>query len=108
MTRPVLRSLFLGFMKIHILFHAVSGEIYGLQMMEELSRHGFQLGPGTFYPVLHELEKSGLLVSEQRVVEGKVRKYYNITEAGRQTLAAATRQALELVREIAPEGGEKV
>ncbi len=107
MPRPVLRSLFLGFVKIHVLFHAAAGEIYGLQMMEELSHHGFHLGPGTLYPILHELERDGSLRSVERVVEGKVRKYYIITEIGRETLSAATRQALELIREIAPETGEK-
>lgn len=96
----MLRDFFLGFIKIHILHHAAEEPIYGLAMIEELKRHGYDLSPGTLYPVLHGLERNGYLEREDRVVGGKVRKYYTITEAGREALSEARQQIGELVDEV--------
>ena len=79
----MLRDFFLGFVKIHILHHAAQEPIYGLAMIEELRRHGYEVSPGTIYPVLHTMEADGYLSREDRVIGGKVRKYYAITAAGR-------------------------
>ena len=77
------REFFLGFIKIHILHHAAQEAVYGLALIEELRRHGYTLSPGTLYPVLHDLEEAGYLAREERVVGGKVRKYYTTTDQGR-------------------------
>jgi PadR family transcriptional regulator, regulatory protein PadR len=96
----MLRDFFLGFIKIHVLHHAAQEPIYGLAMIEELRRHGYELGPGTMYPILHGLEKAGYLAREDRVVNGKVRKYYAITDAGRSALEETREKIAELVREV--------
>jgi DNA-binding PadR family transcriptional regulator len=96
----MLRSFFLGFIKIHILHHAAEEPLYGLSLIEELRRHGYRLSPGTVYPILHSLVEAGCLVREDRVVGGKVRKYYSITRAGRRALDRSRRQIVELVREV--------
>jgi PadR family transcriptional regulator PadR len=101
----IFRDLMLGFVKVHVLHHAALQPIYGSGISAELSRHGYRLSWGTLYPLLHSLEADGLLVREERTVEGKVRKYYEITERGRAALAEARRKALELVNEIT-EGDE--
>jgi PadR family transcriptional regulator, regulatory protein PadR len=104
----MIRDFFLGFIKIHILYHATQEPIYGLEMIRELATHGYDLSPGTLYPILHRLEEQGYLISEKKVVEGKVRKYYMATPAGEEMLAKAYTQALELFREISPyESDEK-
>ncbi len=95
----MLRHLFLGFMRVHILHHAAEGPVYGVALMTELGRHGYQIGPSTIYPLLHRLERQGLLRSTPRKLAGKIRKYYDITPAGRRTLARAQRQLRELVDE---------
>jgi DNA-binding PadR family transcriptional regulator len=46
-----------GLVPLHILYHAVKEEIYGQAMIGELRRHGYKLGPGTLYPMLHRLEE---------------------------------------------------
>jgi len=97
------RDLFLGFVKLHILYHAGCEPVYGLWLIDELSRHGYELSPGTLYPMLHGLEEEGLLVSDKRVVGGKQRKYYRITEAGRAALAQGRDKAQELLAEITKE-----
>ena len=96
----MLRDFFLGFIKIHILHHAAQQPIYGLAMLEELKRHGYALSPGTLYPILHSLENRRYLQQETRVVDGRVRKYYTATEAGRQALAEVKEKMAELVDEV--------
>ena len=96
----MLRDFFLGFIKIHIIHHAAQAPVYGLSLIEELRRHGYTLSPGTMYPILRSLTEAGYLVREERVVGGKVRKYYSITRTGRAALAASQRQIVELVQEV--------
>jgi PadR family transcriptional regulator PadR len=55
------------------------------------------------YPTLHALRKKGYLSEERRVVGGKVRKYYRITETGRQVLALVRPKIRELVGEVLDE-----
>jgi DNA-binding PadR family transcriptional regulator len=96
----MLRHFFLGFIKIHVLHHAAEKPIYGLWIIEELGRHGYQLSPGTLYPILHALEADGFLRSREQLVDGKIRKYYEITAKGRKTLVEAKKKIKELVEEV--------
>jgi PadR family transcriptional regulator PadR len=97
------RDFFLGFIKVHILHHAAEEPVYGLAMIDELGRHGYSVSPGTLYPLLHGLEATGYLRREDRNVDGKVRKYYAITEDGRAALAEARARIRELVDEVVGE-----
>ncbi|MDI6725848.1 MAG: PadR family transcriptional regulator [Smithellaceae bacterium] len=92
----ITRNFFLGFIRLHILFHATQAPVFGLDLIRELARHGYSLSPGTLYPVLHGLERDGFLQCEKQVVGGKARKYYLVTEDGK----AALREALVKVREL--------
>lgn len=96
----LLRHFFGGFVRLHILYHADKEEICGVEMIEELERHGYTLSPGTLYPILHHLEESGYLSCEEQVVAGKRRKNYRITKAGRKLLAEAKSRLKELFSEI--------
>jgi DNA-binding PadR family transcriptional regulator len=98
----MIRELFLGFIRVHILFHATEGPIYGTELMMELARHGYRIGPGTLYPILHALEAGGYLRRAVQVVNGRVRKYYRATPAGRRLLARAQAQLVELANEVLP------
>lgn len=89
-----------GAVRLHILHHAAREEIHGAWMTGELVRHGYRISPGTLYPTLHRLEADGLLTSEQRVVDGRTRRVYRATEAGRAALAEARRALEELAREV--------
>lgn len=95
------RDIFLAFMRVHILHHAVEGPIYGSEMMEELRRHGHTLGPGTLYPILHSMQEGGYLTCTPQTVNGKIRKYYRATEKGKQALDELLPRVEELVREVA-------
>jgi DNA-binding PadR family transcriptional regulator len=100
MDDDVLRHLFLGFIRLHVLYHAGKEAICGAELMEELQHHGYDIGPGTLYPVLHQMQKQGLLISSDEVVDGKRRKNLTITPAGRKLLAKAREQLRELAAEI--------
>lgn len=100
MNNTITRGIFLAFVRAHILHHAAEGPIFGLEMMEELRRHGYSMGPGTLYPILHNLENTGCLRSKQEVVNGKQRKYYVASAKGRRVLAAVRKQIRELSEEI--------
>ncbi len=96
----MLRQFFLGFIKIHILHHAAAQPLYGQALIEELHHHGYELSPGTLYPILHSLEKTGYLARENRVVAGRQRKYYTATASGHQALVEARAKIRELVEEV--------
>jgi PadR family transcriptional regulator, regulatory protein PadR len=98
--RDIFHDIFLAFVRVHLLYHAEVGPIYGLEMIEELARHGYELSPGTLYPIFHGLEAAGLLRCERQTVNGKVRKYYRITDAGRDALARLRPKIRELVDEV--------
>jgi PadR family transcriptional regulator, regulatory protein PadR len=99
----VIRDFFLGFIKIHVLHHAARESVYGAEMIEELAHHGYDLSPGTLYPLLHALEEDGLRDVEKRVVKGRQRKYYSATVEGVRALAEAKAKIRELVHEVLDE-----
>lgn len=94
------RKFFLGFIRIHILHHASQEEIYGVQMIQELKNHGYNVSPGTMYPILHALENEGFLKSRKENVKGKIRKYYKITSKGQKILQESRQKINELINEI--------
>jgi DNA-binding PadR family transcriptional regulator len=96
----MIRDFLLGFIKIHILHHAAKEPVYGLALIQELGRHGYELSPGTLYPILHQMESRGYLVSAGQTVRGKVRKYYTITPEGRAALLELRPKIQELVDEV--------
>ena len=98
----MLRDFFLGFIKIHILHHTAKEPVYGLWLIGELDRHGYKLSPGTLYPLLHKLEKDGLLWSYSENIGGKIRKYYRITDKGLTTLTQIKEKINELIEEVLP------
>jgi PadR family transcriptional regulator, regulatory protein PadR len=72
------------------------GDSYGyaiLQRVRELSGGELEWTDGMLYPVLHRLERSGLVESRWEKAEtGRRRKYYRVTRAGQEQLADERRQ----------------
>jgi DNA-binding PadR family transcriptional regulator len=100
MDNTITRGVFLAFVRVHILHHAAEGQIFGLEMIEELRHHGYSIGPGTLYPILHKLESEGCLRSKQEVVNGKQRKNYIATAKGKRVLVELRKKIRELVHEV--------
>jgi PadR family transcriptional regulator PadR len=93
-------ELYGGLVRLHILYHASKGPVFGLGIIEELRRHGYELSAGTLYPMLHSMEEKGYLRSTSRVVDGKSRRNYTITTRGRRALSAAKEKVSELFGEL--------
>jgi DNA-binding PadR family transcriptional regulator len=94
------RDFFKGLIRIHVLIHASHEPIFGLAMMKELEHHGYRIGPGTLYPLLHGMERSGFLKSELKNLTGRRRRVYRITATGRRTLEKARSKVDELHHEL--------
>ena len=77
------KELYSGMIRLHILYHASKGPIFGLWIIEELGRHGYKLSPGTLYPILHALERRGYLRSTGKREGRQARRMYRATPAGR-------------------------
>lgn len=82
-----------GSVQVLILSLLQEQPMYGYQLSKELQRRSkgyFTFKEGTLYPALHRMEREGLIRGQWHVVEqGPSRKYYYLTEKGRQELARA-------------------
>jgi DNA-binding PadR family transcriptional regulator len=92
--------LLAGLIPLHVLYHAVQGEIYGQGMLDELRHHGYRIGPGTLYPLLHRLEERDYLKAREERNGKTMRRYYRATPKGRKALEAAKPQVSELFGEV--------
>ena len=103
MPRMKHQELLKGLIRLHILHHAVKDEFYGQWMIDELAEHGYALSPGTLYPMLHTLERSGYLASRQERIGRTYRRFYRATALGRE----ANRIAKIQVRELTGQGRKR-
>ena len=94
------QELYSGLIRLHILHHAAEEPIFGLGIIEELSRHGYKLSAGTLYPLLHGLEKRGYLKSKEERLGKRSRRVYRATPLGRKALEAAKTKVSELFGEL--------
>lgn len=94
------QDLLVGLVRLHILHHAVEGEIYGQWIMDELARHGYRLSAGTLYPMLHAMEKKGYLRSREEKIGRSARRLYHATSKGVTALNEAKEKLRELVGEL--------
>ena len=90
------KSLLSGSTPMLVLSLLKDGDKYGYEMVEELSKRSdqtFELKEGTLYPLLHTLEKNGLVSSYTKEGPGgRERKYYRLTENGRGELEHKTQE----------------
>lgn len=69
-----------------VLIVIADGEVYGYELVQKLNQLGFtNLIGGTVYPLLQKLEKNGDLKSQRKSSsEGPSRKYYSLTDQGKE------------------------
>jgi DNA-binding PadR family transcriptional regulator len=102
-TEPDSRFLYSGILGLHVLHLAARDGVFGSAMIEELALHGFRLSAGTLYPILHKLERRGLVVSRLQPVGRSRRRIYRATAKGRRALTAAKTQVHELFHMLVEE-----
>ena len=87
-TKPMILSILL------------SGENYGYQIIQkvkELSGGKLEWSDGMLYPVLHRLEKDRFIRSRWKISDGgRLRKYYKLTDQGREELEKERKQWLSV------------
>jgi DNA-binding PadR family transcriptional regulator len=89
-----------GLIRLHILYHAAHEGLFGLGMIRELRAHGYRIGPGTLYPMLHRMEERGYLKASFRTAGNKQQRWYFATAKGKRALSEARERTRELFREI--------
>jgi PadR family transcriptional regulator len=94
-------EILLSFWKVHILHHAGEQPLHGQWMTLELRRHGYEISPGTLYPLLHRMERLGWLKSTCDPNGGRrARRDYRLTNEGRKILGIIRGQLEELYGEV--------
>lgn len=102
------REILLSFWKVHILHHAGEGPIHGQWIVNELRRHGYEISPGTLYPLLNRMERHGWLKGRKAPGGGaRARKDYRLTPEGQKVLALIREQVEEMYREVVKEPEKK-
>lgn len=96
----MMKNIYNGFIRIHILYHATEEQICGIEIIEELGRHGYSVSPGTVYPILHKMTKDDLLFAHNEIADGKRRIYYKATSQGQKLLEKAREKIKELYDEV--------
>ena len=100
--KAVSREILLAFWKAHILHHAGEKPLHGHWMLMELRRHGYDISPGTLYPLLQRMARLGWLKAQAAPRGGKrARRDYVLTAKGRAVLAEVRAQVRELHKELA-------
>ncbi|WP_109761675.1 PadR family transcriptional regulator [Pleionea mediterranea] len=68
----------------------LSEEHYGYSLRKNLMAKGLEIDEGTLYPLIRRLEKQQLLTSEWREENNRKKRFYTLSDIGRQTLDALT------------------
>jgi len=77
-----------GFLQVLALV-VLDRKMYGYGMIKHFEAAGYTVEENTLYPLLRRLEKNGWIASEWDVSEGRPKKFYVITAAGRTVRAQA-------------------
>ena len=92
-----------GHLDLLVLAALKSGPLHGyavIQALRERSQEAFDLPEGTVYPVLHRLERAGLLSSKWDDETGRRRRVYQLTKAGRTAMRQQTEDWVAFARTV--------
>lgn len=73
---------------------------YGYSLLQTLEEKGVAIEAGTLYPLLRRLESQGLLQSEWDTSESRPRKYYLLSEAGKEMYQLLTEEWKKIAAEL--------
>lgn len=74
-----------GLLDICVLAILNKGPSYGYLIIKEVSQC-IEVSESTLYPILKRLEQSGSLVTYRQEYKGRTRKYYEVTDVGREKI----------------------
>ena len=90
---PSESALAAGLSELMVLRLLREQEMYGYEIVQAIAtrtREALTPGEGVIYPLLHALEKDGMLKSRRKSVGGRSRIYYSLTARGAKRLSAMT------------------
>lgn len=80
-----------GSLPLLILHILQDGENHGYRIAKHIKEQSdgvLDFKEGTLYPTLHSLEAQGLISASDQLENGRTRRYYRLTDAGKNTLSA--------------------
>jgi len=89
---------------LHILLALAGEDLHGYGIMQEIARQSqgiYKVGPGTLYDNLQKLIQAGWVqeLGPRRGDDDPRRRYYRLTDSGRDVLRAETTRLAQVVRE---------
>jgi len=79
------------------------GKMYGYEITQKvkaITNDGFNLKEGALYPALHRLEAEGLLETSSERVDGRLRKYYELSSDGQTAAVNKMEEAREFIKSL--------
>ena len=86
-----------GFLEVFVLSALRKEESYGYKIISDISPY-IEVSESTLYPILKRLEATGCLTTRTKEYNGRLRKYYMITEAGKRKIKESIADLNELRR----------
>lgn len=86
-----------GLLDVCVLAVLRGGESYGYKILQDVEAY-IAMSESTLYPILKRLEAAGAVTVHSREFNGRLRKYYALTERGRQRLEEFSEDAREFQR----------
>lgn len=70
-----------GFIEVCVLAALKKEPSYGYKIVSDVSKH-IEISESTLYPILRRLETNGSLETYSKDINGRIRKYYQLTRLG--------------------------
>lgn len=86
-----------GLLEVCVLVSLKKEESYGYKIINDISPY-IEISESTLYPILKRLETTGCLTTRTKEYNGRLRKYYMITEAGKRKIKESINDLEELRR----------
>ena len=86
-----------GLLEVCVLAAIKEEESYGYKIIADVSRY-VQISESTLYPILKRLESTGMVTTRSKEYNGRLRKYYMITDAGKKKIKDTVADLDELKR----------
>ena len=85
-----------GLLEVSVLAAIKSEDSYGYQIIKDIKPY-VEISESTLYPILRRLEAAAMLTEYSREHNGRLRKYYRITDAGHNRLAEFSKEWNEII-----------
>ncbi len=70
------------------------------QKVKDMTKDKIDISEGALYPILHKLEREGVLETEKVFIGKRVRKYYKITSPGKKVVATKTNEVNDFIETL--------